>query len=182
MEQTWELSVLDKLYGTGYVSCCFCFPLPDPTAKDAAVSRVRKGVEATLIAFPMLAGTLTTISDDNGCQRTVVRRHGDSLDAFDTGALVVDELDHNAFPFNYEQYRDMGFPTKELPAERATLPYADPSKQPPVCVIKISFIPGGLILAIVVERSVLDGSSAAMALGHIARHTWDVEVPTGSTG
>ncbi|EKG19587.1 Transferase [Macrophomina phaseolina MS6] len=179
MQRTWRLSVLDNLYGTGYVSCYFCFPLAGPTAKDTAVERIKKGLEATLATFPILGGILTTIHDADGRPQTAVQRQADVSDVFKAGILVVDEIERSVFPYSYEQWREAGFPIKELPGDRLSRASADTSKPAPVCVIKLNFIEGGLVLAIIVERAVLDGSSATAALNHIARHTWNgAEAPT----
>ncbi|KAH7054551.1 hypothetical protein B0J12DRAFT_698154 [Macrophomina phaseolina] len=132
-----------------------------------------------LATFPILGGILTTIHDADGQPQTAVQRQADVPDVFKAGILVVEEIERSVFPYSYEQWREAGFPIKELPGDRLSRASADTSKPAPVCVIKLNFIEGGLVLAIFVERAVLDGSSATAALNHIARHTWDgAEAPT----
>lgn len=154
--ETFELSDMDHTMPKIYVQIAEVFELSDDsqTHKDKILSNTMKGLEFTLSQFPILTGNFRI--DDKDGRMWVTRKRDSGVD------LYINELEE----ITYNELLDDHFPAASL---AGILPKSVTEKQlfSPLghnadegifmATFQISFIPGGLILAVAMHHSCSDG-------------------------
>lgn len=137
------------------------FELPPAADQDEIANSFTKGLEYALGQFPILAGTL---HNDAARRRLSVTKQRES-----SVTLVIKEVhDEPGGPLSFQYLNERDFPVQLLDA-RELLPSSIAPKQlvPPLgdfsatgtimSTFQLTFIPGGLIVALAIRHSCADG-------------------------
>lgn len=171
-DEITQLSDLDHLMPKLYVHMIEVFELPADANKDAIINNLLQGLARTLDDYPIVAGTLHF---DNEARRIVVKKqHGSAVSLYVKTAEVDDIpafsfLDEKDFPVHLLDA------SKVLPpafAGQFPVPGQDTSATgTPALALQVTFIEGGLILALAVSHQVCDGPGCEAFLDALSRHS-----------
>lgn len=171
----FELSELGAIEPKLYVHMIEIFSLPPDANREKIFSSLNEGLSRTLSEYPVLTGTLHF---DNEARRIVAKKVPDS-----SVALHVKEPgpggEIDIEPFAFLDKHD--FPVHLLDGAKVLppnvvgvfpVPGQDVSTEgPPICAFQVTFIRGGVILALAVTHQVCDGPGCEALLKSWARNS-----------
>lgn len=160
-DKPYILTPIDNILPRYYVSKLFFFPTSQTVATTDTIEALKGGLEKTIQAFPLLAGTVheiqpATYQEQRG--RLCVSSPWHTM----SDMFSVEDLTTNR-ALDYSILRAAGFPIHKLDA--ATLLPRDTLSGPTArCVMlaKVNKIKGGLIVAHSLSHAVLDGGGMAV--------------------
>lgn len=174
-DEVFQLSELGAIEPKLYVHMIEIFSLAAGADKGEVLSNLSEGLSRTLAGYPILLGTLHF---DNEARRIVAKkgpRSSVALHVKEPGP--AGETDIEPFPFLDKH----DFPVHLLDASKVLppnvvgvfpVPAADLSAEgPPVAAFQVTFIEGGLILALAITHQVVDGPGCEALLTVWARHS-----------
>ncbi|KAH6886951.1 trichothecene 3-O-acetyltransferase [Thelonectria olida] len=141
-----------------YTQISLCFPVRDPSAHDAIVNALQKGLERLSDAFPWVAGQVVHTPGPEGNSGLF------KIKALDkTPRLVVKDLRDDAYAPTMDRLRKAEFPmsmfNEDVITPRRTIPGGpnyDPSEPEPVLLLQVNWIEGGLILTVNGQHACMD--------------------------
>ncbi|KAH8196423.1 hypothetical protein TruAng_009410 [Truncatella angustata] len=172
-DEIFQLSDLDHLMPKLYVHMVEIFELPKHADRTTIVSNLVKGLERTLVDYPILTGTLHF---DNEARRIVVKKQPSS-----SLGLYVKEATDNDIP-SFAVLDKYDFPVHLLDSPKVLpslfvaehwnpVPGNDISSDgPAVAGAQVTFIDGGLILGLAIPHQVCDGPGFERLLTTWARY------------
>jgi hypothetical protein len=167
-ENNLHLSVKDQNSARCYTQTLQIFPFPDEHHIDTAVQTLSEALRFTLAKFPFLAGTIGP-ADTEDTGRLSLRYPTEGVDLQRTGLFASRKLSGNEY--TYAQLKEAGMPPSAfqgsdfcpdvLRNRKPAIPdnaegIMPCTHQTPVLAVQAFFIPGGLVLSIYVQHSVLD--------------------------
>lgn len=154
-----QLAELGAIEPKLYVHMIEIFSLPAGANKEQVLSNITEGLSRTLAEYPILTATLHF---DNETRRILAKKGPSS-----SVALHVKEAGPGSDIESFSFLEKHDFPVHLLDASKVLppnvvgvfpVPGQDLSSEgPPVCAFQVTFIQGGLILALAVSHQVCDG-------------------------
>lgn len=175
-----DLSIIDQTICRHYIRKLLCFPFPLSSRPNAAAHQLNIALHHTLRRWPYLAGVVQSVEKD-GQPGYLQVSYTDVVPEPETAGIFEVRNRIHGSTINYSKLAELGMPTSSLKAPLfCPLPDApDPSGPWPVLHVAANFIPEGLILAIYVSHSVVDGAGLGQfikAFGDNVRECdWSVE-------
>ena len=159
---TAVLGTLDQLSPVAYINMSLCFPTP---FHDAAVRRLRNGLQETVKQLPFLGGQIYPTSHD--CRKHAV------ISWSDEGHQVqLEEISIPNLP-TYAELEQKHMPLTLLSNDLRPLQAREPGKFPRLGAFALSFarVDGGLILTVAVHHQLTDGGGVDVLIDALARNT-----------
>lgn len=166
-----------------YVHMIEIFSLPADANKDQVLSNLTQGLSRTLAEYPILTGTLHF---DNEARRIAAKKGPSS-----SVALHIKEAGAGSDIESFAFLEKHDFPVHLLDASKVLppnvvgvfpVPGQDLSSEgPPACAFQVTFIQGGLILALAVSHQVCDGPGCEALFRSWSRNTNHVSKGTATT-
>lgn len=184
-DEVVQLADLDVIEPKLYVHMIEVFSLRPDADKQQILNNLTEGLSRTLAEYPILVGTLHF---DNDAKRVVVKRTPASSltlavkEPGPDGTIDVESfefLDKHDFPVHLLDA------SKVLPSSvvgKFPVPAQDISTDgPAVCAFQVTFIDGGIILALAITHQVSDGMGCETLLTSWSRNSYAVfeGTPTG---
>lgn len=144
---TFTLSTLDRGAPRAYIRYALTFAC-NADQSAAATEKLQKAVKSLVSEIPMLAGTITTIEQDNPTVTVTLQQVNDFQ-------AIIAHLETNRL--NYAAVRRQSVPPKWI-SEIETTPFANDfiDDSNPCCAVQANFIDGGLILVIYLHSAIAD--------------------------
>ena len=158
--ETFSLSPFDQHAPPVYTRWLLCFPLLIPSYEDTLCTTFRDELEVMLRRYPYLAGNVGPALGLQNPYRTdclEIRHAGHPINLAKSNRFDI-KIDRS---LDYQSFHYQGMPSSELTLGRFTKLTSEPSVEtwPQVLHVQINLITGGLILAVYIHHSVMDGGS-----------------------
>jgi len=168
-----ELSVLDQTtLSPWYIRNILCFQFEDCSKRAQAVQQLKNGLQATFAHWPFLAGFVKPdhSHDYKRTGRHIVHYDRVAKDVERSKRFSADYQTENSFPWTYQNMLSDGMPASELKENAiVSLDWQQSIDGPlPITHVKVTFIEGGLFLAIYIHHMVCDGVGATVVCKQFA--------------
>lgn len=158
-EDVFKLSTIDQIMPRKHMAFLFCFELAE-SDKLNAIKQLQSGLESALADMPQFAGEMQLA--DNKRNELQLFLGPDSA--------VFFEENHTWSGKSFTELKAAHFPISLLPEDELLSEAAKTDNGLQVMMIKATFIPGGLILAVQVHHSFTDAKGAEMFLKAWSKH------------
>lgn len=145
------LTPIDNAMPRRHVPIILFFPEPESPGMSAAANTLRHGLSKLLEGIPLFSGTVKATGQRGGL--CVTAPWSTIQDIFQ-----MKDLSHES-GLDYQDLKSKQFPLEELGNLAALLPVAGMMKsEPPVILVQLNIIKGGMIMAMCVHHSFTDGN------------------------
>lgn len=158
------LSIWNQCNYRNYISVALCFPFDETASRLAAVDHIKAALQSLRHHRPDFAASLRT-GPHNGLVY-IERQEGDEIPF----AVVEFPNELNSVTYGYLHAR--GFPLSALTHPSFTVDASLTSSRPrPTTQVRMSFLPGGFVLFVLVHHTFADGDGMRMVLECLAACT-----------
>jgi hypothetical protein len=168
--QSFSLSPFDQHAPPVYTRWLLCFPLADSSQRTNVCTGLKEGLHHMLLRYPHLYGHVgpALCLSNAGAERIEVRHAPvcSNLDESNRFSIkVIESID-------YRNLQEMGMPADKLTPETFTKLRSEPDmdRHPQVLHVQVNVINGGIILAVYIHHSVMDGCSMSKFIDEYAKH------------
>ena len=174
-----SLSPFDSLMPPRHTFRLFYFPLSSTDDPTTIASILKSGFERMTKKIPHLAGTVKNLPPTN--ESPVHGRLAIVPPIWDTDDIFyIRDLRHQDIP-HYNVLRERGFPMDVFAFEDVFTVATDRDDwfglENPVLLVQVNIIEGGIVLAVGMHHSVLDGAAAVSLMGLWAERCKKPDVP-----